>query len=673
MDEEKKDMTLSEQGETSQGEASQGKTSQKETAQPEVATQPETQAETQTEQADMEPQEDKQIEETKETEESATPKAEENTQEATNTQPQKKGGAVAGVLVGLVAFVAVLAFCWYSMGGKGGESYADTGVAYAKENNLYLYDLENEPALVAEGISSGGQYNSYYSAWGTLFSEDGSALYYSTNVTAENTFDLYYRDMNNSGADVLVAEGAADYMLTENGDHIIYTKPKADDEYRAELYLFDGQESYLIDDSVFADGSTYAISGDGSFVMYCKLEDENSTALALYAKEAKADAEAILLEPSVAIAMMSAQSNKIYYAGLMQTEDESAAAEYAAYEYSLGKEPVKILDSVTYLEVMPNGKDVLLMSKGTENVPYSTFIEDDLAESDAALTEADGEAYTEKQARDEIRAAMAAGEGIEPVLQNVFIYNNDKLTQVAENAIATVAVDNDRPFAVCYVSAEVQKIPISVLDSLETAEYSYYYGLYYATPNAVLVNASGGNWQLEGTSVAADEIVLSQDGTKVMYYDTDLTTGAKVLKVAKVGGEVLFEMQNVETARFLGNSDAVGYYKDYENGVGTLGIWDNGNETEIQQVAGVHFAPDQAAVYYLTDMDETTGNGTLFVWKDGAEQQIDTEVSNTQYKYNGKMAYMKQYDFTTGIGDLYYYDGENTKQLDSGVTAIYAF
>lgn len=601
----------------------------------------------------------------------------EETQKQAPQTPQKatqgKGGSVAGVLIGLVAFVALLAFCWYSVGGKGGESYADTGVAYAKDNNLYVYDLTNEPTLVAEGISSGGQYNSYYSAWGTLFSEDGNTLYYSTNVTAENTFDLYYRDMKNGGTDVLVAEGAADYMITANGEKIIYTKPKTDDQYQVELYLFDGQESCLLDDAVFADGGTYAISEDGSFVMYCKLENENSTALALYAKEAKPDAEAVLLESNVAIAMMSAQSNKIYYAGQMQTEDESAAAAYAAYEYSFGKDPVKIQDNITYLEVMPNGKDVLLMSKGTENVPYSTFIEDDLAESDAALTEADGEAYTQKQARDEIRAAMQAGEGIEPILQNVFIYSNDSLTQVAENAIATVAVDHDRPFAVCYVASEVQKIPISVLDSLETAEYSYYYGLYYATPNAVLVNGSGGSWQLEGTSVAADEIVLSDDGTRVIYYDTDLTTGAKVLKVAKVGGEVLFEMQNVETARFLGNSNMVGYYRDYENGVGTLGIWDNGDPTEIEKVAGVHFAPDKAAVYYLTDVDETTGNGTLFVWEDGTEKQIDTDVSNTQYKYNGKMAYMKQYDFTTGIGDLYYYDGENTTQLDSGVTAIYAF
>lgn len=655
MDEEKKDMTLSEQ---------------EETAQEETVTQPKTQSEETTETVEKE---EKEVQSQTQTKEMTATHADEKTPETTKPQSQGKGGSIAGIFIGLVAFVALLAFCWYSVGGKGGESYADTGVAYAKENNLYVYDLVNEPALVAEGISSGGQYNSYYSAWGTLFSEDGNALYYSTNVSAENTFDLYYRDMNNGGADVLVTEGAADYMLTESGDKIIYTKPKADDEYQVELYLFDGQESYLLDDAVFADGSTYAISGDGSFVMYCKLENENSTALALYTKEAKPDAEAILVEPSIATAMMSSESNKIYYAGLIQTEDESAAAEYAAYEYSFGKDPVKIQDNITYLEVMPNGKDVLLMSKGEATVPYSTFIEDDLAESDAALTEADGEAYTEKQARDEIRAAMEAGEGIEPVLQNVFIYSNGKLTQVAENAIATVAVDNDRPFAVCYVSPEVQKIPISVLDSLQTAEYSYYYGLYYTTPNAVLVNASGGNWQLEGTSVAADEIVLSHDGTKVIYYDTDLTTGAKVLKVAKVGGEVLFEMQNVETARFLGNSDIVGYYKDYENGVGVLGIWDKGDPIEMEQVAGVHFAPDQTAVYYLTDVDETTGNGTLFVWKDGEEKQIDTEVSNTQYKYNGKMAYMKQYDFTTGIGDLYYYDGENTKQLDSGVTAIYAF
>ena len=80
------------------------------------------------------------------------------------------------------------------------------------------------------------------------------------------------------------------------------------------------------------------------------------------------------------------------------------------------------MDEVTYLEVMPNGKDVLLMGPTEGLVTYESIIEDDLEESDALLTEADGDAYQAKLQRDAIRTAMEGGEGIEPVLQKVYIY-----------------------------------------------------------------------------------------------------------------------------------------------------------------------------------------------------------------------------------------------------------
>lgn len=625
---------------------------------------------------------------TKQTQETTTDYIEENGQETVTDhtsaveekepkqpmQQPKKGRSVLGIVIGLAVFVVVLALCWKMMGGSGKDTHVDTGVVYAKDNNLHIFDLQNK-AQIAEGISAGGKYNSFYSAWGTMFSEDGTDLYYAVNVQKDNTFDLYRRAASGTEADVAVGKGVADYMVSASGDVMIYTKAAAE---KTELYLFDGTKSVQIDDNIYGDAATYAISKDGTYMMYCKISQDGS-ALELYARAAQENAEPVLLEQNTAVAMMSSETNKIYYAGEMQTEagtedqtQANARPKFAAYEYTFGKEPVQLMQGVTYLEVMPNGKDVLLMGESAEDVKYANLITDDMAEKDATIKEGD-EGYEGKKTRDKIRAMMENGEGISPILQVAYIYSNGKLTEVATDVISAVAVKHDRPYAVCYQAKEVEKMPISLLESIDAIEYGYYSNLYYGMPKVSLVNATGSSWALEGDAVQPQGLFLSDDAAMVGYYDMDMKTGKPTLCVAKVGGDVLLREQNVETATFMKDTHDLVYYKDYINGMGTMCIWNEKDTQKIENVGGLHIAPDQAAVYYLNDMNNATGQGDLYVWQDGVSTKLDTNVNNTQYKYNGKLAYIKNYDFQKGVGDLYYYNGTESIQLDTGVTAIYMF
>lgn len=572
----------------------------------------------------------------------------------------KSGTNVAGIIVGILLFIGVLVLCWKVVGPVG-EVYADKGIAYAKDNNLYIYDLENDAYVAAEGISAGGQYNQYYSAWGTAFSEDGSGLYYSTNVHADGTFDLYHRGVNADSEGVLVGEAVADYMSTKDGAAAIFVKTTADGA--ADLYQFVNGTSTLVESNILAESGAYAISNDGSFVMYRKSGDNGT---ALYAKGTAEGAEAVCLHENAATAMMTGDTDEIYFAG---AEGEG----YAAFVYAFGAEPVKIMDEVTYLEVMPNGKDVLLMGPTKELVTYDTIIEDDLEESDALLTEADGEAYDAKLQRDAIRTAMEGGEGFEPVLQKVYMYSNGKLEEVAADAISAVSVDNDRPYAVCYAAGDMEKLPISQLGSLQDAETGYYMMLMYTEPKILVVNATGGSWELEGKNISPANVFLSDDGTMVGYYETDTLTGAATLNVAKLGTEQSFRMENVEAADFLGSTNEVAYFKDYENGLGTMGVWDGGDPVEVNGVGGVHFAVDRNAVYYISNIDQQNGNGDLHVMANGEDTLIDTGVYSMQYKYNGKLAYLKNYDYTANKGDLYYYDGSQSEEIDTGITAIFMY
>ena len=574
--------------------------------------------------------------------------------------PAKSGSNIVGIIVGLLVFIGVLALCW-KMVGPVGEVHADKGIAYAKDNNLYIYDLENDTYVAAEGISAGGQYNQYYSAWGTTFNEDGSGLYYSTNVRTDGTFDLYYKGVNADSEGVLVGEAVADYMPTKDGAAAIFVKTTADGA--ADLYQFVNGTSTLVESNILPESGSYAISNDGSFVMYRKSGDNGT---ALYAKGTAEGEEAVCIHENAATAMMTSDTGEIYFAG---AEGEG----YAAFVYAYGTEPVKIMDEVTYLEVMPNGKDVLLMGPTEGLVTYDSIIEDDLEESDALLTEADGDAYQAKLQRDAIRTAMEGGEGFEPVLQKVYMYSNGKLTEVAAGTISAVSVENDRPYAVCYAAGDMEKMPISQLGSLEDAEQGYYMTLMYTEPKILVVNATGGSWQLEGRNISPANVFLSDDGTMVGYYETDTLTGATMLNIAKLGAEPSFTMENVEAADFLGTTHDVAYFKDYENGLGTMGVWNGGDPVEVESVGGVHFAVDQNAVYYINNIDQQNGNGDLHVMANGEDTLIDSGVYSMQYKYNGRLAYLKNYDYTANRGDLYYYDGKESKEIDTGITAIFMY
>lgn len=652
MDEEKKDLSLTEDQaqqmpeETKAAEEVQSaEEAAAEVQQEETAAEETVEAETVTEEAET-------------AEEPAAEPAE--TAPVQTAAPAKSGSNIVGIIVGLLVFIGVLALCW-KMVGPVGEVHADKGIAYAKDNNLYIYDLENDTYVAAEGISAGGQYNQYYSAWGTTFNEDGSGLYYSTNVRTDGTFDLYYKGVNADSEGVLVDEAVADYMPTKDGVAAIFVKTTADGA--ADLYQFVNGTSTLVESNILPESGSYAISNDGSFVMYRKSGDNGT---ALYAKGTAEGEEAVCIHENAATAMMTSDTDEIYFAG---AEGEG----YAAFVYAYGTEPVKIMDEVTYLEVMPNGKDVLLMGPTEGLVTYDSIIEDDLEESDALLTEADGDAYQAKLQRDAIRTAMEGGEGFEPVLQKVYMYSNGKLTEVAAGTISAVSVENDRPYAVCYAAGDMEKMPISQLGSLEDAEQGYYMTLMYTEPKILVVNATGGSWQLEGKNISPANVFLSDDGTMVGYYETDTLTGATMLNIAKLGAEPSFTMENVEAADFLGTTHDVAYFKDYENGLGTMGVWNGGDPVEVESVGGVHFAVDQNAVYYINNIDQQNGNGDLHVMANGEDTLIDSGVYSMQYKYNGKLAYLKNYDYTANRGDLYYYDGKESKEIDTGITAIFMY
>lgn len=576
----------------------------------------------------------------------------EPTEEAVELPKKEKAGANwLGILVGLVAFVGVLAYCWML---PGGSTQQDTGVLYAKEDNLYYYDLKQEPFLLAEDISDGGTYHYFYTAWGAEVTEEGDWVYFADDIDEAGRFNLYRKNGKDAEAEKVDVR-VYDYMTSKNGEVVAYL---AENEQEAlELRVYDGKEIRTISSEMKLTENTYSLSADGKYLVY-----RDAYQILSAGNLEDTSTEWKKLTDDSPIYALTEGSGTLYYAA-------RAGEGYDLYAYQMdGSEPTQLAEKIFSMEIMPNGRDVLYCKTPTEKILYEDIIIDDMAEADAELTEADGEAYEKKKQRDAIREAIAKGEDFEPLLQECYVLTGGKSVKVANDVVSAIAVEHDRPYVIGYKAKEFTPLRLSVMDGgLDMVEYIYYMSLSYGGMETFLTDTSGKMQLLSGYQVQPDSIRLSADGSRAAYLTGNPNTEGNILMQQELGKETeaTAVAENVKSFSFVGKD--LFYYYDYANGTGTVGM--AGAEKTIPNASGVQFTED--AVYYIANADSTTGNGQLNYWKGEEETTIDGGVFAFQCKANGKVVFLSQYDVQKELGDLNYYDGKGVTALDTDVTALF--
>ena len=568
----------------------------------------------------------------------------------------KDSSGIIPVIIGLAVFIAILAYCWMSP--MGGKSIQDTGVMYAKDNDLYFYDMENEPYLVQEDIANGGEYHYFYTAWGASVAEEGDWAYYIANIDETGAADLYRKDTTDPSAEAeLIDSNVYDYMASKNGEVIAYLAMNDDS---LELRYFDGKDIFVEAEGMKLETGIYSLSADGKYLVY---EDAYSM---LCAKTTDDTAPAVKLTDDSPLYELAEETGILYFVS-------KAEEAFNIYSYDFNGDPVLVAENAQYMELMPNGTDLLYGVTPTEIIPYSELIVDDMAEIDAAMTE-DDENYAQKLMRDELRAAAERGEGIEPMLQEFYVLKGGKAAKVAGNVVTAIAVDSEKPFITGYKAKDFQPIYLSVVGGgLEMVDMIYYMSLNYGGMEAFLADGNGNLEALMGGEVQLDTIKISANGQKAAYLITDPNTGGNILMQMQIGkaAEAAAVQTDVEDFAFLGGNGPLCYYYAYANGAGTLAI--EGEERTITNATGVQFAEDAEAVYYITDADSTTGNGKFQCWGGGEPTDIDGNAFAFQYKGNGKAAFISGYDVNEQLGDLHYYDGKGVTVLDEDITAIFIY
>lgn len=569
---------------------------------------------------------------------------------------KNEGGVWWKVLLGLIAFVGFLGYCWYATGG-GLTKSSDIAITYAKDNGLYVFDLKNDAYKVNDTISNGGAYNYYYSAWGASTSEDNEDLYYIAGIDAEGIGTLYFKDLKNKDAEpVLISENVNHYISSGDGSRCAYL---VQNNGKADLYVYHDDRSRKLAEDILQLNGAYDLSKDGSYVLYKK---GNTDEMALYVSAVATEEEPVKLSDKVALSFIAEKNNIAYYL-------EQQADSYYLYEYNFNEEPTLVAEQVTYVELMPNGQDVLYCAMRADETPFTQLIEDDVT---------DISQYDEKRqiAIEEIRSKMKDEESMEPIFQDCYVLTAGRKMKIHDAVISVASLPGESEFLVGYSMESPAPVKLSETNSFDEAMYTYYANLMYGEKEVFIADKVGNVYTLQEKNVVPTSIQVSGDGKSVAYYVPDETTGANVLKSESLDGKkgAIEVQKEVELMGFLGDSSDLVYFYNYNGGMGSIGVLKGDTPTEIDQnTTGVYFSDDKKEIYYLADPNTTTGNGTLMKYNGKEMKEIDKDVFSFQYKENGKLAYLKNYDFVTGLGDLYYYDGKTTRFVDSGVTAIYMY
>ena len=578
----------------------------------------------------------------------------ENSLEETNIVVPKKGSKV-GILLGILAFIGILAYCWMTLDG-GIKKTPDIGVAYAKDNGLYVYDLKNEPYLVNESVSNGGSYHYYYTAWGTQFMENQEGLYFLAETDENELSNLYYQEFDKEP--ILIGEKVVDFTISVNGETCVYFVM---DGENVSLYRYTkgGESICLADKGVPLEGGIQ-ITDDGADVYYM-LEEEGI--VSLYVTGESSGGQPFEIASSVGMHIIDGETREGYY---IQQEEESTNL--------MGHSPeidgIKVIaEDILAMQGFEDKKSLLYAVAKEDKIPYSQVIVDDI--EDISIYE------EEKQENiEEIRKQMKEEEGIDSLFQDYYLLSQGEQTKIEKNSISMVPLDGQEGYFVGYHLEGIEPINLSAIESLEDGVYQYYLKMIEAKQTVFLGDIYGNLYDLKGENINPITVQVSEDKTKVIYLCNDPITQETTLMMEALHTDTspIEIATTVETMAFMG--DQVLYFHKYNEllGSGTLSIYEDGQSREISEdTAGVHYAPEIGMVYYISNMNKTTGNGDFNRFDGKNSIVIDKDVFSFQHKGNGKISYIKNYTMEEEVGDLYYYDGKESIPLDKGITAIYMY
>lgn len=193
------------------------------------------------------------------------------------------------------------------------------------------------------------------------FSKDGKRVFYPDRMSDDdNGLTIYYMNLKSKDSEgVKVDSGINVYKINDAGTRIYYLKGEDNNFYVSNL-----EDREKIDSKV----NKFYINSDGSKIIY---SDNDGS---IYYKEGKKDREKI--DSNASIEYVSEDLSTVYY-----------LKNNALYQKKLGKDKEKLFSDVSNVVHIYDSGDIYYMKSQDITYNLSDFVNDDMAEADAAMVE----------------------------------------------------------------------------------------------------------------------------------------------------------------------------------------------------------------------------------------------------------------------------------------------
>lgn len=622
--------------------------------------------------------------------------------------------------IGLAAVAIIVILIALLSGGSSKAQIND--VIYIKDKELFVKDLKSDDDgwQLTSNLTSGSSIEdsnlysaSYRLAWYTTISEDGKYIFYPDKIDDNSDgCTIYFKELGDSESEAIkIDSDITAYSVDEDTSVVTYLK--GDYDSGATLYQYDISDDNK--EKVASDVTGYYISEDASKIIYTNVDSS------VYLKKSGEDKEKLASEID-GIQYVSEDLSTVYY-----------TKESSLYKQVVGEEKVKIADDIYAVEAIYESGEIYYGKLVETEATLWDFVNDDLAESDAAMVEPvypeypeypdypdrpysfEYDSYDEYEAayelyqeeynkiNDAYQAAKDAYYDAQDVYWDEYYAYEDKLDRDTMREDLKEETITKTTYTLCYYDGTAETVLSENYDyySADTADEAaviYYDVINEAESGKINISEFSYMWEVRdfveyneaegseqyiavnGTATLINtesnvSFDINTDGTIVYYIDNipeDKEYGTLYrieIKDGVVGTPEEYDTEVYTGYNYFIDDSKFMYLKDYKDGAGELYIDKTMIDYDVTSYS-VEYDEETGNVYYGVDVDSETNVGTLKVYKDGEAVKISDDVIDMVIYPNGRVLYLYDYSTKSYKGELHQWnDGESTK-IDDDVVAI---
>ena len=596
--------------------------------------------------------------------------------------------------VGVVAAVVVIGGVVKIVGGLGG-SKSDSYITYVKDGYINQSDIEHykkKPVEYQGRYGSTSDDGENYSA-SVRYSKDGKYICYPTDVNYGDDsieFRLNMQKVGKTEEPVKIDSSVTSYTILDN-NKILYKKAGNDT-----LYINDKKGNK---EKIASDVEYFYLDSDQKNIVWSESNGDGTINVCQQDVALKKEKKTLAKD----VDSFHTSSDLKYV--VVQEQDTL----YMVENFGEKQKIASGVEDVSYDDLDNGG--IYYTKSSEETLSAEDVIEDDCADSDAAIEEPDREDYKvekiekndwtgkyekvesvdedaydaayekyyDKENRDEIRDALEDYEISTPV-EKLYYVKDGKETQVDATVSQMYYYTGDWKGIVYsrYNMDDVPKLKISEIDSASSIESDYYQMLSESAQTCVYTEKN-------------KTVVLDENLATVWGVDEDSKTGYGV-KMQDSGSEdedatyslYSFSVDNNSDGKCKLISEDVAYYQELikdgdvyylkdtdSDGNGDLYCNDKNIDSDVKS-GTLYTVPDSDNVLYAVDYNSSNNSATLKMY-DGKKDKI---IADDVYSYlpidEKHIALLIDYSMKSYRGDLQYYLGkEELKSIDEDVSFIF--